>query len=446
MVQQYEQALSRSKTIEKTSKSTMTVFKISILALIAVLILLHGASAAPNGIKVTVIDQDPYPAQPGQQFRLWVQAENVGSGTINNITLQVNASYPFSISSGNATKTYSDLYSGSKVYNEFFLYVDQNATNGPQNLSIRYQVDGGNWIVTNFTVYIGGIINMDNQGTLIIENVTSNPEAFMPGDEGIIWVTLKNNATPQQSATGNKTNISNARIQSADLYSPEELVVTSTALYDLGIIAPGDTIRLPFRVTIPEGTPDGTYLLTLNVTGSSYEYNIKRNIEVTVDSTGIKAIPSKEPKMNGTDVVVEIDIVNYHQGTIRGVVVIPELEGVDFYPAEYFIGEMKPDDLYTAKFTVKQNGSKINETAAITSVYYNGNNLHEDETNVKINASAASGLTGGVSWTTYLIIAVAIIIVAAVGAHLYLKKKKEIGLVDYLKQKKEEKFPKKKSE
>ncbi|MDV0447602.1 hypothetical protein MsAg5_15110 [Methanosarcinaceae archaeon Ag5] len=429
-----------------TSKRVMSVLKISVLAFIAFLILFQGASAATGGIKLTVIDQDPYPAQPGQQFRLWVQAENIGSGTINNLTVQVNASYPFSISSGSSSKTYTDLYSGSKIYNEYFLYVDQNATTGPYNLSLRYQVDGGNWVVSNYTVYVGGIINMDNQGTLIIENVTTTPEAFMPGDEGIIWVTLKNNATPSQSTTSNKTNISNARIQSANLYSADELVVTSASLYDLGIIAPGDNISLPFRLTVPEGTPDGTYLLTLNVTGSSYEYNIKRNIEVTVDSTGIKAIPSKEPKMNGTDVVVEIDIVNYHQGTIRGVVIVPELEGVDFYPAEYFIGEMKPDDLYTAKFTVKQNGTKMNDTATITSIYYNGNNMHEDNATVKISTSATSGLGGGTSWTTYLIIIVVIVAIAAVGAHFYLKKKKDIGLVEYLKQKKDEKFPKKKSE
>ncbi|WNY27405.1 COG1361 S-layer family protein [Methanolapillus ohkumae] len=418
--------------------TTFKTLKILIPALLLFLILISSASAAVPGVKVTVIDQVPYPAQPGQQFRLWVQAENVGSGTINNITLQVKADYPFSISSGNSSKTYSDLYAGTKVYNEFFLYVDENATKGPHNLSLRYQVDGSNWIVTNFTVYVGGIVNMDNQGTLIISNVTSSPEAFMPGDEGIIWVTLKNNATPQQ--TGNKTNLTNARIQSVDLYSSDALVVTSPALYDLGIIAAGDTIPLPFKISIPEGTKDGTYLLTLNVTGSSYEYNIKRNIEIKVDSTGIKAIPSKEPKMNGTDIVVEIDIVNYHQGLIRGVTVVPEVEGVEFYPAEYFIGEMKPNDLYTAKFTIKQDKT-MGETATIKSVYYNGDNLHEDEADIKVNATAPPSTP---SWLKYGAILLVLMVIVLIGAHFYLKKTKDIGLTDYLKEQKNARFPKKK--
>ncbi|WP_338097376.1 hypothetical protein [Methanolapillus ohkumae] len=438
-----------SFVIEKhKSKQKMNGKKISCFAVILLLFLvcfsgLSGvAGAATPALKVTMLEQDPYPAQPGSQLRVWIQAENIGSGTLENVTLRVVSNAPFAISSGDASKTYGSIYSGSKVYNEFFLSVANDATKGPRDLKVQYRIDDGNWIETTFSINVGGVIDQNSKGTLIVENVTSDPGVFMPGDSGIVWVTLKNNATAPTVTIGNKTYETTARIQSVDLYSADEIVVTSDSINDLGIIAAGDSIKIPFRISLPKNLTDGTYLLTLNVTGSSYEYNIKRNVEIKVDSDGIKSIQSREPRANGTNTTIELDIINYHQGAVRGVAVVPQAEGMTFYPSEYFIGEMDPDDLYTAKFNVSSMGfSGVNDTGGknitFQTIYYNGDNKHEDVSSVSFTSGAfmpQPAQKPGLFSLRNIILVLAAILLLSVGANYYLKKKKDTTLKDYLKE------------
>lgn len=399
------------------------------IAMMILLSLFSGVSSAAAGLKITLVDQTPYPAQPGQQIRFWIQAENIGNGPANNVTIQVVSDGVFSASSSESSKTYSTIHAGTKVYHEYIMYVAKDAPDGPRELSVRYKEGNSSaWIEQKFTVGVGGIVDTDNRGTLIIENISSNPEVFMPGDEGIIWVTLKNNATnPTVSTSNNNIYMTNARIQSADLYSKDNIIVKSEAVNDLGIIAPGDNISIPFRVSIPENTTDGTYILTLNVTGSSYEYNIKRNIEIKVDSAGVKSIQSKAVSNSPTGKTIEIDIVNNHQGAVRGVSIIPTAEGMTFYPTEYVIGEMKADDLYTAKFNITQGAGDSN--VEFKAVYYNGDNAHEDSKTLDIGPAVKQS-SGLLSLFIYLVV---LLILIAVVSHFYLKKKKGISLADYLK-------------
>ena len=404
-------------------KMTQNIFN-SALRMFVIFMLLFSlfagtASAAP-ALKVTLVDQTPYPAQPGQQIRFWIQAENIGDGPLNNVTVEVISDGVFSASFAESSKTYNTIFAGTKVYHEYVMYVAKDAPDGPRELSVRYREGNSSlWIIQKFIVGVGGIIDTDNRGTLIIEKVIGNPEAFMPGDEGIIWVTLKNNATNQTVSTSNKSvYMMNARIQSADMYSKDNIIVKSEAINDLGIIAPGDNISIPFRVSIPKDTPDGTYLLTLNVTGSSYEYNIKRNIEIKVDSAGIKSIQSKAPQITAAGKTIEIDIINNHQGTVRGVTIVPVADGASFYPTEYFIGEMKSDDLFTAKFNITQS-LNADTNVEFKAVYYNGDNAHEDSVTLDIG-SAARQSSGILKYFIYFII---ILLLVGVVAFFILKRK-----------------------
>ena len=414
--------------VKMTKNILHSAFRMFVIFML-VFSLFSGTATAAVGLKLTLVDQTPYPAQPGQQIRFWIQAENVGDGPINNVTIQVVSDSVFSASASESSKTYTTIYAGSKVYHEYVMYVAKDAPDGPRELTVRYK-EGNNslWIEQKFTVGVGGIVDTDNRGTLIITNVSSKPEVFMPGDEGIIWVTLKNNATSSTVQTSDKNvYMANARIQSANLYSKDNIIVKSDALNDLGIIAPGDDISIPFNVSIPEDAADGTYLLTLNVTGSSYEYNIKRNIELIVDSAGIKSVQSKAPSSTLTGKTMEIDIINNHLGGVRKVTIVPVGDGVSFYPTEYYIGEMKAGDLFTAKFNITQD-PKADTEVEFKAVYLNGDNKHEDS--VLLDIGPATSQSGGIG--RILIILVIILLLVVIVAHFYLKKKKNMSLVAYL--------------
>jgi hypothetical protein len=81
---------------------------------------------------------------------------------------------------------------------------------------------------------------------------------------------------------------------------------------------------------------------------------------------------------------VEFDVANTHPNELNSVSIKPEAEGVRFYPAEYFIGPMNPDELFTIEFNAVADGSssarRISEPINLTlsANYGNGINKHEN--------------------------------------------------------------------
>ena len=106
---------------------------------------------------------------------------------------------------------------------------------------------------------------------------------------------------------------------------------------------------------------EGTHNLELAIEGNSFDYNSKKNIPLKVDSSNIKVIPSKELKLVNGESTIEFDVANTHPNEFNSVSIKPEAEGVKFYPAEYFIGPMDPDELFTIEFdAVADNSSDAN--------------------------------------------------------------------------------------
>ncbi|HEY3360807.1 MAG TPA: hypothetical protein VGK06_02995, partial [Methanosarcina sp.] len=79
------------------------------------------------------------------------------------------------------------------------------------------------------------------------------------------------------------------------------------------------------------------------------------------------------------------DVANTHPNEFNSVSIRPEAEGVRFYPAEYFIGPMNPDELFTIEFNAvadnlsyakKEASEPINMT--LLASYGNGINKHRN--------------------------------------------------------------------
>ena len=98
-------------------------------------------------LDVYLMNQDPYPADPGSYVTLAFKVENFGSVSANNVTMTMEQAYPFSLDSGvSATQTvgllqnyYSSMRSALVTYT---VRVDDNALNGNNELTIDYTVDG----------------------------------------------------------------------------------------------------------------------------------------------------------------------------------------------------------------------------------------------------------------------------------------------------------------
>ena len=413
----------------------MTKIKISFFSLVSSLLLITSffvtpasSSSGSANLKITIVETDPYPAKIGEYLNLTVQVENVGGAKADNVDIEVVPQYPFSLDSqANAVKNVGVLNPGSTATKEFYLFVDKNAQKGVRSLDIRTKTDKNSpWSEKSFDIRIG-TDTFDSKGTVELKEVTSDPVVFMPGDRGTITVTLTNTASTPTVKIGGSDFDTNARIQAAVLRPLSDgITVLDTPYGDMGIVGPGNSINLTFKVKVAENATEGTHNLELAIEGNSFDYNSRKNIPLKVDSSNIKVIPSKELTMVNGQSTVEFDVANMHPNEFNSVSIRPEAEGVIFYPTEYFIGPMNPDELFTIEFNAIADNSWIASREEginmnLTANYTNGINRHA---NTIGNLSFTNALDSSGSSSKALLTG-GLIVVAVPAAFLFYRRRKQ---------------------
>jgi hypothetical protein len=130
--------------------------------------------------------------------------------------------------------------------------------------------------------------------------------------------------------------------------------------------------------------------------------------------------------MVGGQATVEFDVANTHPNELNSVSIKPEAEGVKFYPAEYFIGPMDSDELFTIEFDATIDDSSDVDTSEpitmdVTAAYNNGMNGHENVAgNLKLETDSMPTETNAT-----VAIAGGVIAVFIPAAFLIYKKKKQ---------------------
>ncbi|HPT79750.1 MAG TPA: COG1361 S-layer family protein [Methanosarcina thermophila] len=413
----------------------MQRIKKNIIATFFSLLLISSLSAVPAcaavggpNLKVTIVETNPYPAKIGEYLTLTVQVENIGGDKADNVDIEIVPQYPFSLDSqANAVKNIGVLYPGRTATKEFHLFVDKNAQKGVRSIDVRTKTDKDSpWSEKSFDIRIG-TETFNSKGTVELKEVISEPQVFMPGDRGTITVTLTNTATTPTVTIDGVDYDTNARIQAAVLRPLSDGIVVLDAPYeDMGILGPGDSIKLTFNVKVTEEATEGTHNLELAIEGNSFDYNSRKNIPLKVDSSNIMVIPSKELTMIDGKATIEFDVANTHPNEFNSVSIKPEAEGIRFYPAEYFIGPMNPDELFTIEFTAVADDSwnPRNEEGAnmsLTANYNNGINRHVNTVG-NLNFTSVSGSTES---SPKAVLAGGLIIIAVPAAFLFYRRRKK---------------------
>ncbi|HWQ49317.1 MAG TPA: LPXTG cell wall anchor domain-containing protein, partial [Methanosarcina sp.] len=160
------------------------------------------------------------------------------------------------------------------------------------------------------------------------------------------------------------------------------------------------------------------------------DYNSRKNIPLKVDSSNIRVIPSKELQLTNGESTIEFDVANTHPNEFNSVSIKPEAEGVTFYPAEYFIGPMNSDELFTIEFNAvaddlsnsrRETSEPINLT--LSASYGNGINKHENMVSNMYIQSIEE--TQGGSSNMLVLGLLLVVIIAGAGVLVYRKKKRK---------------------
>ena len=415
----------------------MEMIKKNVIATFFSLLLISSLFAAPASasvgganLKVTIIGTNPYPAKIGEYLTLTIQVENIGGDKADNVDIEIVPQYPFSLDSeANAIQNVGVLNPGRTATKEFHLFVDKNAQKGVRSIDIRTKTGRDNpWSEKSFDIRIG-TETFNSKGTVELKEIVSDPKAFMPGDRGTITVTLTNTATTPTVTIDGSDFDTNARIQAAVLRPLSEGIIVLDAPYeDMGLLGPGDSIKLTFNIKIAEDAAEGTHNLELAIEGNSFDYNSRKNIPLKVDSSNIRVIPSKELQLINGKATLEFDVANTHPNGFNSVSIKPEAEGVKFYPAEYFIGPMNPDELFTIEFeAMEDNSFNVDGEASeginmsLTANYNNGINRHVNTVgNLNfINASESP------ESSSKAVLAGGLIIISIPAAFLFYRRRKQ---------------------
>lgn len=213
----------------------------------------------------------------------------------------------------------------------------------------------------------------------VMVDYSVDPAYLMPGDEGTVTVTLNNAAKDYSYSVfvDNRTKEVfdlSAQVLDASLSGDSHIQVTSNSYYDVGLLGPGDTIDFTYSIKVSEDAPDSIRFLDFVFIGGGDMYDVKWKIPVTVDSSGIKLINSEVSSKS--DFIV-LDIANVRPNTVKAVTIVPVTNNVEFQPAQYFIGTMDSDEMFTIQFDIEPEDGV--EQMGVKAIFKNGNNWHESD-------------------------------------------------------------------
>ncbi|MCX9012788.1 MAG: hypothetical protein OIN66_16930 [Candidatus Methanoperedens sp.] len=379
-----------------------------------------GASIAETSLKISLIKYDPYPVSPDSDFSIWVQVKNVGDSDVSGASIEFVPKYPFSVKSNESAVKYpGTIRKNDEAVYKYTVHVDKNAYVGTNTIEIGYRVDSV-FTKKEFDIEVGNDV-VDAKGTVRLEKFTLQPEVLMAGDTATVAISLKNSASEYTIKMDGKDYSMNAQIQSAVLLGNEFIDVTSEPYFNAGIVGPGDSLDLSYTIRVKDNTPDGTYFLDFDLKGSARLYSLNLRIPIRVDSSSIQTALSETPELNPGKIV--LNVANNRPNTVQAASVLP-VGNATFEPAEYFIGTIEPDELFTVKFDMKSSSPQENVKFRLR--FKNGNNWHESEPlNVMLNGSKTTQAQGAAKPSILPVIAIlAAVLIIIAGFFVYMRRRR----------------------
>lgn len=269
----------------------------------------------------------------------------------------------------------------------------------------------------------------------VVVQPSLSPEVLMPGDSALLTITLKNGAAQYGAGEEAGGATLSTPVNETTLIGTDEIEVLNSGNNKVGMIGPGDEVVLYYNIKANESIPDGTYFLDFSVDAGYDSVEICRQIPIKVDSTTVSISRAKLPS-NGK---ISLDVANPRQNALSAVTIVPDGEGVEFSPEKYYIGSMRPDEIFTIEFDLSSPETSLNENLSFKSIFKNGDTWHESDvytmtSNVMQNspgsargtpAGVKAGANGiGTAQAGMTTIAAAILFMGTVGGIVLWHKKK----------------------
>lgn len=382
-------------------------------------------------LQISLLNQDPDPAQPGRYVELRFRVENLGAYSTADTVFELVTEYPFSLDPGESPRRTLGTIYGRSIGDEaatlyYKLRVDRDAVEGDNYVRIKYSVDGGNtWVLTDqITVRVQSVYAIVG-----IEKVETTPSKIEPGKRAKIIVTMKNMADTLMEDVTLKLDMSSSSMPFAPVDSTSEKKVKSLAsgeskdfVFDIIVLgdAEAQIYKLPIVISYVD-TADRFYnksdILAL-VVGATPD------IETTVDEQTVYS--------GGKAGKVTVKFVNKGVTDIKfmNVRLMPD-DGFDIISTSVvYIGDLDSDDYETAEFDIYVKSTREDHIILPLKLEYTDPNNEGflQEVELRLNLYSGSEMKRyGFSNSNGLIGLVVIAVIVGGGYYVYRRWKKRKG-------------------
>ena len=230
--------------------------------------------------------------------------------------------------------------------------------------------------------------------SVMIDSYKIYPEVLMPGDNGLLTLTIQNAETQATTtekygdATDSITIVENNgvvinKIWVNPAYDDNGKKIKSTAGYtgynDFGNIAPGASFQISFELIAEENITEGYYFpdVRIDLKKDSYE-DITFPIEIRVSNETVDLIPTNVPsKISvGGSTDISLSAVNKRKNNVGGITISSdENNDLDFNPESIFIGTLESGKSEDIIFSINPSGMG-KKNLSLNLSYKNGDNQH----------------------------------------------------------------------
>lgn len=123
------------------------------------LFLMPFVTASVCNLDVSMINQDPYPAIPGDYVKVVFQIDGVENPECGVVTFEIKENYPFSLDPGMTNRIKINAGTYSRSYRSFYLAtyklrIDENSLEGNNPIEVAYSSNNGVEFLEEFNIYI----------------------------------------------------------------------------------------------------------------------------------------------------------------------------------------------------------------------------------------------------------------------------------------------------
>ena len=376
-------------------------------------------------VRISFVNQEPDPADPGKYVDVRFKIENNGSQKVENFMFEVLPEFPFSLDPGkSAVEQIGDLNPTQKteeaVIIKYRLKVDDKAVEGDNELRVRYKFDKNDWIEPEPFL----VKEQTHDAILSVDSVQADKESFKPGVSNDLKIRLTNKADSV---------LKNVKVR-LELSNVPFIPIGSTNEKSIYQIESKKSYDVDFDLLTDPESKSGVYQVALKIEyydelGKGYFKN--STIGLVVSAEPDLSVTIEKSDVYGTKQAgeVSIKIVNKGVSNIKfmNVKLMPSGSYRTISNDEVYIGNIDSDDYETADFKIyaESTNQKAIKLPVMLS-YKDANNKDFTETKeLALNLYSASeakkfGLKeGNGTWSIVIFV-----VIALAGIYLYRRWRK----------------------